>query len=169
MRCSHSRAFTVFMQRSIYGRSIRLLSTQCGSSALYSSVVFAFGRRSNRYRRCQYGSRPFALAVSMLLYSAALACAPSGVAANSQFFRPSTNGRMARSALPISCGKLCIDTQPPLFYILPSHALTKQVSIQQFKFSTGLICFLLTIRTQMKDVVYESSDQCGRFWMFCHY
>ena len=42
--------------------------------------------------------RPFALAVSMILYTAADAEAPFGVSAKSQFLRPTVNGRMAFSA-----------------------------------------------------------------------
>ena len=42
---------------------------------------------SNRSRGYQYGSRPFALAVSIKLYNNALAVAPRGLPENNQFLR----------------------------------------------------------------------------------
>ena len=44
-----------------------------------------------------YGSRPFALAVSIKLYSSALAAAPRGLSENSQFLRRTTNDRIVCS------------------------------------------------------------------------
>ena len=67
----------------------------------------ARGSFSNSSRRYQYGSRPFALAVSIRLYSSALAAAPRGLPENSQFLRPITNGRIACSQellSGVSCG-----------------------------------------------------------------
>ena len=46
-----------------------------------------------------------ALAVSIILYIVALALAPLAVLANSQFFRPITNGFIARSAALLSISK----------------------------------------------------------------
>ena len=43
--------------------------------------------------------RPFAFAVSIILYTAADADAPFGVSAKSQFFLPTVKGRMAFSAV----------------------------------------------------------------------
>ena len=43
--------------------------------------------------------RPFAFAVSIKLYIAADEDAPFGVSANSQFLRPTVNGRIAFSAI----------------------------------------------------------------------
>ena len=45
---------------------------------------------------------PLALAVSIKLYKFALAVAPDWLAENSQFFLPTTNGRIAFSAALLS-------------------------------------------------------------------
>ena len=58
-----------------------------GRSARWSAREWAKGSFSNRSRRYQYGSRPFALAVSIKLYNNALAVAPRGLPENSQFLR----------------------------------------------------------------------------------
>ena len=52
----------------------------------------------NTYRRYLYGSRPLALAVSTKEYTMALDSAPLTESQKSQFFRPTTKGRMAFSA-----------------------------------------------------------------------
>lgn len=60
-----------------------------------------------------YGSNPFALAVSIMLYVAALASAPYGLAENNQFFMPTANGRIV-----LSSNELVIGKYPSLIYSL---------------------------------------------------
>ena len=65
-----------------------------------------FGAFVKTHLRYSYGSRSFSLAVSMMLKAVALALAPDGVLANSQFFLPITNGLMLRSARLLSISSL---------------------------------------------------------------
>ena len=62
----------------------------------------------SKYLKYSYGFRLFAFAVSAILYAIALAWAPLMVSMIFQFFLPTQNGRIARSAayadIRISCG-----------------------------------------------------------------
>jgi hypothetical protein len=68
------------------------------SSISGSSRNLIPGRNLNIYLRYSYGLILFALAVSPILYTAALALAPSGLPENSQLRRPTVNGLMLFSA-----------------------------------------------------------------------
>ena len=74
---------------SFHGRT----SSRCSGCRWMS----AFGRCSKRYLRYWNRFKPLALAVSMMLSTAALALAPFGESLNSQFLRPMVKLRMARS------------------------------------------------------------------------
>ena len=97
LKKKHSRSFfryIVIVQLIPPLRNFAILSrsTRFGWSRRRSSLLFTFGRFSNRYRKYQYGSIPFAFAVSIKLYMSALASAPRGLQLKSQFFRPTTKG-----------------------------------------------------------------------------
>ena len=70
------------------------------------SPGFKFGALVKIYFKYAYGSNPFSFAVYMMLKMVALAFAPDGVLANSQFFLPITNGLMLRSARLLSISSL---------------------------------------------------------------
>jgi len=69
------------------------------SQTLTKSIHDLLHYNSLRYA---YGSRPLHFAVSTRLYNAALDVAPLGEYANSQFFLPITNGRIAPSTRLLS-------------------------------------------------------------------
>ena len=69
-------------------------------------LFFRLGAFVKTYLRYSYGSTPFSFAVSMMLKAVALALAPDGVLANSQFFLPMTNGFMLLSARLLSISSL---------------------------------------------------------------
>ena len=68
-----------------------------GSRISMDSFSCRFGAFVKTHLRYSYGSRSFSLAVSMMLKAVALAFAPDGVLANSQFFLPITKGLMLLS------------------------------------------------------------------------
>ena len=70
------------------------------------SLFSMLGAFVKTYLRYSYGSRLFSFAVSMMLKAVALAFAPDGVLANSQFFLPMTNGLMLHSARLLSISSL---------------------------------------------------------------
>ena len=71
-----------------------------------ASLSFRLGAFVKMNLRYSYGSRSFSFAVSMTLKAIALALAPDGVLANSQFFLPMTNGLMLLSARLLSTSSL---------------------------------------------------------------
>ena len=66
------------------------------------SLSFRLGAFVKTHLRYSYGSRLFSFAVSMMLKTVALALAPEGVLAKSQFFLPMTKGLMLLSARLLS-------------------------------------------------------------------
>jgi hypothetical protein len=70
------------------------------------SSAFKFGALVKMKRRYSYGFSPFSFAVSMILKTVALAFAPDGVLANSQFFLPMTKGLILLSARLLSISSL---------------------------------------------------------------
>ena len=86
-----------------------MLYLQCactsGFHGMYCSIVSflpgysSLERPPSMYSRYFPGFSPLALAVSTMLYMTALVRAPRGVSQNSQFFRPTTKGRMLFSAM----------------------------------------------------------------------